>query len=173
MRTKRGYFFVVDAFIAGILLFTAIILLLSRTTSVPPTSQAYQLIDGFMDFISHTQVRDISNSVVTALILDGNVTNPSFNVAEQVTEMYDRRQSQGCAFCLNRAKLLVESLTNGSIPQTYGYQYQVNDTIISSRYPEARKDSTVLVAQSLIIYTSKNLTKTVGPYVTQVQVWLG
>jgi len=174
LARRKGYFFIVDAFLAGIILFTAMIMLLARTNALPPTAQTYQVLDSFMQYVSNTQVRDISSATANALFADGNVTSPDFTVAEQVTEMYDRRQTQagGCNFCLGRAGGLIDSVALGNIPDNYGYSYIVNDTSIFQRYPESRNTSVILASQSIIIFTSKNLTKTIGPYVNRVEVWL-
>lgn len=170
--SRKGYFFVIDAFLAGILLFTAVILLLSKTSSIPSTSQTYLVLGGMLDTLTYTQVRDVSNVVTTQLIADGNLTNSQFTFAEQANEFYDRRQTQGCSFCLGRARILIESISNGSIPSNYGYRYKINGTTIIEKNIAWESESTLVAVQSFVIFTSRNATSTIGPYQNRFEVWI-
>ena len=169
---NRGYFFIVDAFIAGVLIFLAGIVLLTSVAESPPTTHVYVALDSFMEYISKTQVRDISNSVIEDMIFYGNITHPSLTVVEQVAEFYDRSATQGCIDCLQLAKSLVDSVAITSLPPQYGYEYIVNGTAVSIQSQPSLHTTPVVASQTFITYFTTNLTRTIGPYATEVRLWI-
>ena len=165
-RHRRGYFFIVDAFIAGIILFGAFVLLLTRTQSAPASGQAYLTLDSFVEYVTTQQVRDISNPVIDAMIVNGDITDPSLTVFEQTAWFYD------CgAPCSAKAHDLVDSIAQGSIPEQFGFAYIINGTVVDTRYPDTEQKTPLLATEYVVTYFAKNITSFVGPYATEVRIW--
>jgi hypothetical protein len=110
--------------------------------------------------------------VTEQLVRDGNITNPSYTVVEQMAEFYDLQKHGTCTGCIDLAKSMIESISTGLIPPQYGYEYSINNSVITIVLPDTKNSSFILASQSYVTYFGRNLTAQVGPYATTFKIWL-
>lgn len=90
---RRGsYFYVIDAFIASIIILAALIVIFSRFFSQQPSAQAFYTAEDFLSTIERTPVVTLDDPRIRTWINDGNITNPQLSTIEQL--VYFRIQDQ-------------------------------------------------------------------------------
>ena len=85
---KGAYFFVLDAFIAGIIVVSTLAILFGATAIPEDPRQNYLLAEDFMSFLETTTLVSYPTPVRFELQADGNITDLSKSVLEAIVELY-------------------------------------------------------------------------------------
>ena len=160
---KKAYFFTLDAFIAGTIIATGLLLVLFYRTNVPQQTQTINIADDVMGYFSKTKVSEVNNVYIDSH-RKNKVVNPQNTLIEQLGEFYYLKD-------LPDAKGFTEEATKGSIPPQYGYMVLVNGTELYSNkiYTNA---TSFLFSSKKMIFGAVNQTD-MWIYKSEVRVWKG
>ena len=161
---RRGsYFFVIDAFIAGIILIFTLVMIFSLFVAQRPTEQSFTYAHDYMMFLSTTEVRDYHDATVDAL----TVADRKKTLAEQVLIFHNQSNDTAAAVILNAtAQSLPDTVVINVNITTEGATMSLYNRSLAS----ASQKRTHLVAKN-IAYAIINESQLYGPVVLQVEVW--
>ena len=114
---KQGYFFTLDALIAGM------IWILSINTYVPSQTQTTFTAEDSINTIANIRLYELNSRYVDMLVDNGTVTRKDNTLLEQVGEFYYRND-------LPSASSFVENVSSGQIPQQYGFELLIDGNSI-------------------------------------------
>ncbi|MFH1211881.1 MAG: hypothetical protein V1659_03040 [Candidatus Woesearchaeota archaeon] len=164
MNKRGSYFFVIDAFLAGVIVFITLTVILSSYANYPKTSQTESITEDYISVFLDTEMRDLENSYANKLDSQGLVSNPRRTVFEQIAELYFTNET-------SYAKGFVKSLTEGIIPEQFGVAYIINDTMVYNRSIRTLDSASFLVSAKKLTFFRLNSTRVIGPVITEVKVW--
>ena len=166
---KKGYFFILDAFIATSIIVLSLVLIFSFHSSKPYQMQGIFLAQDTMDLLFKTKVYEIQNDFVINLTQEGNITNTANSLLEQTAEF----------FITNRTKLaqdFVLNVTQNMVPEKYGFELKIyNGTslfnlTINPGLSLQNKSNLLLISKEIISGMLDNYTMW-GPMTAEVRVW--
>jgi hypothetical protein len=163
---KRGYFFTLDAFIAGAVLAFGLIVIFSSQVYTREPAREIVLSDSTMKLLGYTKVDEVNNEYVHGLIEAGNITNLDNTIMQQAGEFYYRNQN-------DRAAWLIGNATPDDIPpKEYGLEVRIEGETIFNRSTYEGYEPDVLSSSKIIISSIDLSTKEMwGPYKAEVNVW--
>ena len=165
---KRGaYFFVLDAFIAGIIIISSLAVLFSVLSLEENPSQNYVLADDFISFLETTTVAEYGGDLVFQMRLDGDIDDSSVTLLEQIAIFYDQGRYDNITSLLSETSALAPSnsgigfyVTDAGITKSI---YNKTPTMFS--YDEARIQ---LAARRIVLVRGQ---AQITPYVMEVRIW--
>lgn len=174
MHKKRGYFFVLDAMLALVVLVIGMFLVSSSYVNAPQPAQVTLLSDDLMNFLSTTKIRDLNNpyaGIGGTLWSQGDIKDPDNSLLQQAGEFYRLNK-------LGIAESFMQNVSFGIVPQQFRYEVWVDETLL---YPKAPSSDHIKSRNSTgLLLTSKKLTFGIlnsttsdiwGPYKAEVFVW--
>lgn len=164
LRNRRGYFFVIDAFIGGTIIIIALMLIITSEQRVPRVASKFATTEELSAFMITARIEDTNNYYIANWTREGIITNPRQTIMEQVTEFYYKNDT-------TRARLLVESIVNGTLPAKNGCAYTIDNTTIYSRGMGQYNESSLIIATKKVVYWQANSTTLYGPSITEIKVW--
>ena len=182
--SKRGQYFTIDAFIALIVIFTGLLLVLSATSYTPSLRQPEELskiIDSFVE----KKINTINHEFLREKIRDGNITNPHNTIMQQAHEFYLKctppRPFPDPADCDDvrftgetpQEELMTEVAAD-IIPLQYGFQVLIDGNSIYERNTSLKKDqknTDLLVSGKRIVFGTDENKNFWGPVDVEVRVW--
>ncbi|MFH1399769.1 MAG: hypothetical protein ABIG95_06710 [Candidatus Woesearchaeota archaeon] len=167
---KKGYFFMLDSFIAMSIILFSLILIFSFHTSKPYQMQGIFIADDIMDVFAGTRVEEIDNDFIYGLYTGStNITNPKNSLAEQVAEFLitDRE---------GLAQQFVKNITVRMVPEKYGFMIRVyNETkawqFNISEGSVSQDEAKLIVSSKKILTGNINRTYYWGPMMAEVRIW--
>ncbi|MBS3164204.1 hypothetical protein J4439_02125 [Candidatus Woesearchaeota archaeon] len=173
MRTsRRGYFFLFDAFLALGAIAFGIMLIASFRSYAPSQVQPLMLAEDVMATLAGNRVEDIANTTqtglyVSGLVANGNITDAHNTLLEQAGEFYVRgNRALADDFTVN--------VTRQVVPPQYGLELHINGSdqvVVVSPGSVAMADSTVLVNAKRLVSGAVNASTMWGPLLMEVRVW--
>jgi len=163
---RRGsYFFVIDAFIAGAILFLTLVVIFNFFVGPRQTEQSFTYAHDYLAFLTSTQVRDYHDLTIDAL----SISDRRKSLAEQVLIFHNASNDTAAAVILAAAaqSLPPTVLINVSVQEQAGSQSAV---LYSRGLSETGQKRTHLVAKS-VEYAIINQSGLYGPVVMQTEVW--
>jgi hypothetical protein len=167
---KKGYFFMIDAFLSISIIILSLIIVYSFQSSRPYQAQGISQADDVMTMLSGTKIYQLNNEFVKSLYVGAadNITNPENTLLEQIGEFLVTGNDQ----------LAIEFTMNVS-PHTspnYGYELLIyNSTtrynITLSGYHTPQNESEFLVTSKTLIAGVVDPEFYWGPMVAEVRVW--
>jgi len=177
---KRAYFFILDAFIGGAVIFLTLMILLNSDNTINQRAREFSEADEYLNFLDQTQIQDLNNPYVNTLILGGNISDTKNTIIEQIHYfhymIYEGCATQACKNYYNdTARTMLANITQGLVAEKYGFDYLIKDSeanysIFSKKLNELTKARTVLVARR-IAFVPINKTRIYGPNIVEVKVW--
>ena len=126
---KGSYFFILDAFIGGTIIFFTLILLSNARVIEPIIHTTSFTSTDYIQILSTTKVRDFQNPYLTKLRVEGAITDSSITLLQAVINL----KEDGDAF---NASQLLGNFTPGIIPIQTGLRVTIdNDVLYSIREP--------------------------------------
>lgn len=177
---KRGYFFILDAFIAATVIAISLVVIMNSDVTFSQRSKEFQ-IDEITSFLLNTKLEDIDNPYVRELIATGKIMNPRNNLMEQVdlfyyTAKYVCVSNQCSENNYNLSRDLLKNITEPLISQKYGYNYVILDGSqnysVYNRSLNTKAKSNFVVVTKKISYVKYNSTHTFLPHVVEFSVWI-
>lgn len=167
---KRGaYFFVLDAFIAGVIIVSSLAVLYTTFSVQESPSQNYVLAEDFITFMEATTIQRYAGDVVYEMWRNGTISDRSLTLLEQSVLFYaeDTPASRG------NLSLILEEVTLLA-PENNGVGYYFNapgsdPEFVYGVTPGAAQmeDSRVRLAAQRIVVPRGTTT----PYVVEVRIW--
>ena len=174
MLKKRGYFFVLDAMLALIVLVIGVFLVTSSYVDVPQPTQVSLLSDDMLNFLSNTKIKDLNNAyagIGGTLWGQGHIKDADNTLLQQAGEFYSTNKP-------DIAEKFIQNVSAGIVPQQFRYEIWIDN---SPLYPKAPSPEHIKSKNSTeILLTSKKLTFGIlnkgtsdiwGPYKAEVFVW--
>jgi hypothetical protein len=179
---RKGYYFIIDAFIGSTIIFMSLLIILNGGVRPTKIQYNYEMTEEYSSFILNTKIEDLSNDYVDQLRYDGNITNTKLTIMEQVDLFYYNNK-------LTQARELVKNITEPLIPEKYGFSYsiinsttydvinKINITDIYNRTSDNGittdiKDARIVIASKKITFLQINSSTMFGPAMTQIKVWI-
>ena len=171
---KRGYFFVLDAMLALVVLVIGIFLVSSSYVYSPQPAQVSLLSDDLLNFLSSTKIKDLNNpyaGIGGTLWNQGEIKDFDNSLLQQVGEFYRLDK-------LDTAEIFIQNVSAGIVPQQFRYEIWMDKTLLYPKNPSA--DHTKSRNSTGLLLTSKKLTFGIldkktsdiwGPYKAEVFVW--
>jgi hypothetical protein len=180
MKSKKGYFFIIDAMMALFVLVLGTIIILSSFMYEPSEKQASFIAFDLMDFLSSNKIQDINNQYVGPggkFYLDENITNLDNSLIQQVCEFYYRNVTLNSTTSLSLIAPFVSNVTSGVFPSTYGFILNIDNHPVynyTGPFAESMANSSIIIPSKKIVYGNYvNSTHILlyGPYEVEVIVW--
>jgi len=168
---KKGYFFIMDAFIAISVILLSLLLLFSFHSSQPYQLQGVYLSEDIMDIMATTKVFEINNDFVYSLFAAGadNITNTDNTLLEQTGDFYLTNRAE-------LAEIFVRNVTYSLVPEKYGCELIISNT--THRFNVTINPGHSLQNESELLFVSKKMVvgldengSTWGPLVGEVRIW--
>ena len=170
---KKGYFFILDAFLALGILVMGVFLLLSSYTRTPEKEQTANIAEDLLDFFANTKIEDFNNLYFGAsgtLVQQGFIKDAQKTLLQQLGEFYVNND-------LDRAENLITNVTQDLIPFQYKYEFLIDKTRIHPKNPSqqfliSKENAKVLFPSKKLSFGTINETLDLfGPYKVEVLVW--
>lgn len=158
---KKGYFFTVDAIFAVTILTIGAVLIFTQTNIVQSSPQPINVAQEMMNYYSDTKMTDLNSDYIDAMRRNGTIKNPDLTLMQQAAEFYH-------VGAIGQSKIFIASVTNFSsvfnveIIMNSQSLYLDGDGFLEAENVYSIKD---------IVY-SVNETQPIGPYITEVRVWI-
>jgi hypothetical protein len=164
---NRGYFFVVDAMLAAIILAIGLFILYSTSIRAAPVDQSLSLIEDFSTLLGSTEIASTTNTYYLNTLLPNNlVLYPDETVFEELGYL-SVLSSTDPSYAVY-ASTYAESLMNSSLDARYGSAIVINGSTLYSR-PIAK--SSFFLNRSTLVYVRMNDTTVYGPLIAEVHIW--
>lgn len=180
-RCRKGYFFVLDAFLAMSILVLGILIVYSFRSYSPSQVQPLLLADDVMESLSSNKVGDLAGNIsgpgiyVQGLISDGDIPTMQNTLLEQIGEFYALDNDALC-------RSFTANITDMLIPSQYGFALYVNVTnhslntndfkVIVNNISVQQDESSMLVTSKRIVAGIVNETVMWGPFIMEARIWL-
>ena len=178
LKGTRGYFFLIDAFLAMSVIAFGLLMAFSFRSYRPQEVQPFVLADDVMESLSSNRVEDLANNAslagfyVKKLIDDGSVTDTKNTLLEQAAEFFVEQEA-------GLARDFVVNITSMLVPSQYGFMVliAVNSSteagmeILVNNISVQPEESTMLVASKRIVAGAINESIMWGPLVMEARVW--
>lgn len=173
MKNKKGYFFIIDAIIAILIISIGVLISFSLYNYDPPKEQSFFLSNDVLNTLSENYVYDINTNKVPYLELLKNqsyITNPKNTILEQIGEFYYRDIETACTNCDELTYNFTKVITKNLIPKEYNFQLIINGTQIYNQTNKDLVDSSIIVPNKKMIHGVFE-DKLWGPYIVTVVIW--
>lgn len=168
---KKGYFFLIDAIIALFVIGIGITLVITTTSSPEPVRQP-ELLDIDLMNILQQRVNSIDDDYCgaeSALVIDGNISDPNDRLLQQFGSLYYRDQ-QGCVFCIELIQNCINSLVLINNLGPYSIELNINHKYIHAINTTLRNESRLVIPQRSITFGVYH-NQFFGPYTVEMFVW--
>jgi hypothetical protein len=170
---KRGYFFILDSFLAFGILVMGVFILLSSYTTTPQEEPTKNIAEDILDFFANTKIEDLNNPYFGAygtLVQQGYIQDTQKTLLQQLGEFYANNN-------LDLAESLVTNVTGALIPFQYKYEFLIDETRIcptnpSQQFLQSKNNTKFLFPAKKLSFGTINKTLDLfGPYEVEVLVW--
>ncbi len=169
---KRGYFFTIDVFIAGMVLFSTIYIIYSIQTVRFPTTQTEKIGNDLFRYLLTTTVEDSTNAYLATLKLNSSVfTRDDFTLLEEICALYALNMT-------TEMRNLTKNITEELVPEQFSYRVEIinlsdstQNYMLYNRSKIKYQDSFEIIPKKRIMLGNINLTEKMGPYVVRTVVW--
>jgi hypothetical protein len=173
---KKGYYFIIDAFIGSTIIFLSLMIILNEGVRPTKIQYNYEMAEEYSSFIFTTKIIDVKKNPYVESLLNTYINDTSLTIMDQVNLFYYRKNPAD----LIRAGKMIENLTETLIPEKYSYSYNIIDpitnpptvTLISNRTTTDIKDAKVVIASKKITFLQINSTTMFGPATTEIKIWI-
>jgi len=170
---KKGYYFIIDAFIGSTIIFLSLMIILNEGVRPTKIQYNYEMVEEYSSFILNTKIEEVNNPYFTMLIDDKRINDTSLTIMDQIDLFY----FSGNPGDLQRARGMIQNLTEQLIPGKYGFSYNIIDqsttTNIYNRTIDTDiKDAKLIIASKKITFLQINSTTMFGPAMTEIKVWI-
>ena len=161
---KRGvYFFVIDAFIGASIVVVSLLVILSSYESTREVEQPFIILEDFMTYLQQTQVRDFQGNYTRTLIANGNITDTSNTLFEQIAEFHYRGDPAYQGF--------IKELVDAALPSQMNLEYYYDDQLLYQRTVFPLSPSGLSLSSKKVALTTIDNTVIYGPHIVEVIMW--
>ena len=166
VRTRQGYFFIVDAIMASLVLFAGLFIIFSGGASTQESLQPLVTLEDLVTTLSITPISSTVNDYyINQLLNNSLVPYPDATPLEQIT--YLMFTTCPGINCTSHAENYTRSLLESAVDVQYGAKITINGTVLATY---GMTKPRYALARSIIVY-ARNETGLIGPVVGEVQLW--
>jgi len=170
---KKGYYFIIDAFIGSTIIFLSLMIILNEGVRPTKIQYNYEMAEEYSSFILNTKIEEVNNPYIEMLKTNKNINDTSLTIMNQVNLFY----FSGSPGNLQHARGMIQNLTEQLIPEKYGFSYNIIDqsttTNIYNRTIDTDiKDAKLIIASKKITFLQINSTTMFGPAMTEIKIWI-
>lgn len=170
---KKGYYFIIDAFIGSTIIFLSLMVILNEGVRPTKIQYNYEMVEEYSSFILNTKIEEVNNPYFTMLIGDKRINDTSLTIMNQINLFYFSDDVDN----LGRARGMIQNLTEQLVPEKYGFSYNIIDqtttTNIYNRTIDTDiKDAKLVIASKKITFLQINSTTMFGPAMTEIKIWI-
>jgi len=182
-RTRASYFFVLDAFIAGIIVFSSLTVLYSAYSRQGNPLQSYSLAEDFTRYLEQTKIDDYyaSELVYVNMTRNGAIPDRSRTLLEQAVLFYAENTTAPSPDVRARAganlTLLIGDVAR-LVPENYGiafYFRNPTETTLWKAYTafqlRSEAETDLLLTSQRVVAIPTGPVTTVGPIYLEVRLW--
>jgi len=166
---KKGYYFIIDAFIGSTIIFLSLLIILNGGIKPSKIQYNYEMAEEYSTFILNTKIQDLNNEYVNSLTTSHAINDTTLTIMEQVDLFYYNNDT-------SHAKFMIQNLTDPLIAQKYSFSYDVIDgakTVnIYNRTNINTSDAKLVVASKKITFLQINSSTLFGPVMTEIKIWI-
>jgi hypothetical protein len=166
---KKGYFYIIDALIASIILFVTIILIISAGGRSPSKVQPYATLISFVSLMTDKELRDLNIFTVQKYRETGIINDTTVTLLEQIT-YWQYFSETGCTICKTYQYNVTQELAK-NINDVYGVKILLNGTLIYNRSISTENNSLIHLTSQRISMVVVNTTL-YGPVLFEVSLWV-
>ncbi len=159
---KGSYFYVIDAFIAAIIIVSAVIILFSRFLAQPSPTQAYYTGEELLATLESTKMQTYAHPTTRAWVNNGTVDGQR-SVLEQIALFNITGK-------LNESKLLAEIVGN-TTPRHVGIEILANGQQLHIYEPMPQQEADSRLVAQRILLLRKSPTDAYPPVIMEVRTW--
>jgi hypothetical protein len=172
MNKRGAYFFVIDALIAGSIIFITLLMIFGSYSILPESSPTIRMIDDYTKFLISTKIRQFQGPFVEQLKADGNITNLDNTLLEQLTEFYYLNSTVPIDKTAMMAGF-VKEISKGVISSQRGFALYLNQSLIYN-YTSSKplEETAMLLSTQKIVFKRINESYIYGPIILEVKIWV-
>ncbi|MGM5482734.1 MAG: hypothetical protein ACQESF_04700 [Nanobdellota archaeon] len=174
MKSKRGYFFAIDAVIALSILTLGTVLAISYFGHQVSEDQVMLISDNIMSFMYSHNIKDLNSDYIgpnRELHRNKNITDLDNPLIMQLGEFYYRGEEKGCTFCKSLIKKSLQNVSGEFLAKGYSFTLYIEEELLYNKTKTNKEDSTMLVPAKTIISGVYNENELWGPYTIEVRAW--
>ncbi len=160
---KGSYFFVIDAFVAGIILVGAIVALFTSFSRAPPASQAFYTAEDFLVVLETTKISDYDSATVRNWTADGTINDTSLSLLQQIG--YFNASGRDA-----QARTLA-NLTLSRVPESVSAQLLIGNQSYAMRGDADQGKASVFFSSKRILLLRKRPSDLYSPVIVEVRTW--
>ena len=166
--SRKGYYFIFDAFLAIFLIIVAFTIFFSKPVTVPTKSRAISTANDIISYLSTIRIEDVNDPFIGVggvLWNSSDITNPKNTLLQQIGEFYrlDKNELAGI--------FIEKSLIN--VPKQFNIKISISGVPLypdEDKYSDERSE--ILVKSRAVVFGEYMPTKEMwGPYSFEVGVW--
>jgi len=163
---RRGYFFLIDAVIASVILFVGLFALFGGGVRTESTVQPLATIEDLLGTLASQPISSNLDPYYTSTLLPkGLAPFPELTPLEQI--VYLNYTVCSDAYCDEHAANYTKSLLLTTLGSDYGAQISINGSVIARQEHPQR----YLIVRGFVVYAKLNETVMIGPLPAEVQLW--
>jgi hypothetical protein len=163
LQRRGSYFYVLDAFIASIIIISTLVLLLSsHLTQLPPT-EAFYTGEDFLDTIGATKTQELDDPTVRDWIAQKVINTTSMPLLDQLAVF------EVTGDTVRAAQLA--AILGSRTPPNVDIEILLNGNSRYARQAIAQSEAATLLSAKRIIIVTKNPMENYDPVVVEVRTW--
>jgi len=175
---RRGaYFFVLDAFIAGLIIISSIALMLSAFSAHQSPSQGLLLAEDYATFLAETEIASYIGPAVHDMVLNGTINDTHRTLLEQIVVFYHLSVAGDLQAEGNMTLILEE--TSKLVPDNTGLEILIyassgppSGTPVYSRSTNPPESEAQLrLSSHRIVASVDDNNALIGPFILEVGLW--
>lgn len=161
---RRGsYFFVIDAFIAAIIILGAVVALYSDFLDRPSEIQSLYTAEDFLLFLEGSAVRDVDSALLRAWAANGTINDTGRSMLDQLAQFTMRAMPD--------ERALLGTLALEGVPEQVNIRLLVDGSHIAERSVHPSDESEVFFSSKRIILPVSDPPALGQPVLVEVQTW--
>lgn len=167
---KRGaYFFVLDAFIAGVIIISSLVIAFTTFATEESPNQNIALAEDFISFLETTTIAEYGGDIAFTLRTDGDITDASVTLLEQLAIFHEDPVDRTA----NTTALLTE--ISELAPPNAGIGFLITQAGVTTPLYNQSPDG-ITFANARVQLTAQRVVavrgaETLTPYVVEVRLW--
>lgn len=170
---KKGYFFILDSFLAMGVLVIGVIMVMSSFSEVPEKKHTTNIAEDILYIFSNTKIKNYNNPYFGSnsdLVKEGYIKDTEKTLLMQLGEFYHNGD-------LKLAENFVGNVTNDLVPFQYHYDVIIDDVRVfpgdvDNSFLILKNNTEVLFPAKKLSFGNVNDTlELFGPYLLEVAVW--
>lgn len=158
---KASYFFILDAFIASVILFITLIAINNSAVEEPIIQTTSFTSNDFIALLANTEIRDFSNSYINELRAAGVITDSRISLIEAIVDLHSGTAPEN-------ASLLLDSFTPNLIPAQNGIIVRIDSLQAYQLKNETLQYATSVSTSRTLVLDSETLTT----HEVEVVIWI-